>query len=76
MLIFFYPRSSAYGFVSTCARVGGIVAPLSNPLYEIAKHLPYTVNGIVAGLCALALFLFEDTSASNHLQDKLEEEHE
>jgi len=72
---YLYSRSTGYSFVATCSRVGGIVAPQLALLGDIAKHLPYTVNGVIAGLCALLLLLFDDKSSEN-LPDKLEEENE
>jgi len=68
-------RSSAYGFVSICGRIGGIVAPQSAPLYDVAKHLPYTINGVLGGLCALGVLLLHDT-ATQDLQDKMDDDEE
>ena len=66
-------RSSAYGFVSIWGRIGGIVAPQSAALYDIAMHLPYTVNGILGSLCALGVLLLHDTY-SKDLQDKMDDD--
>lgn len=66
-------RSSAHGFVNVGARIGGIMAPQNKTLSKISRHLPFTVNGIVALVSAFLCLFLEDTYHAV-MTDEIEEE--
>ena len=65
-------RNSAIGLCSTCARVGGICAPLIPGLSVHFAQLPYLVMGVPALAGGLTAFLLPETMGKK-LPDTLEE---
>lgn len=56
-----------------CARIGGILAPQNKTLFDIAEHLPFTVNGILTMISAILLCFLPETY-NKPIEDYIEEE--
>ena len=65
-------RNSAVGLCSTCARLGGICAPLVTDLGTISPQLPFLIIGGFSLLGGLAAFWLPET-AGKELPDTMEE---
>eukprot|EP00111_Clytia_hemisphaerica_P011559 TCONS_00033980-protein len=66
-------RSSAYGFVSIMARIGGVVAAQSDFIYAVAIYFPYLIVGVLCIICTIGVFQLPET-INEDLQDILHSE--